>query len=232
MPAVEVELLGSLLYECGVMVLYFARFTSLSALVILLVTTLLLATERLNFAVEFMGGMIIQVHYPEPIASESVQDTLVRAGLAHASVKEVSGYPSYLFIVFPPSDEVLSSQTAPLVVQRVIAALRAEQSRVEASRIEIVTPRIGGELLLLGSAAPILVCVAIMIYPALRYGWSSGLSLAVTNIRNMVIILGLFLSTYIIFQWEFSLLSVTAMGALAILATGAATISALRPNQS
>ena len=181
---------------------------------------------------DFVGGMIIQVHYPEPIASESVQDTLVRAGLAHASVKEVSGYPSYLFIVFPPSDEVLSSQTAPLVVQRVIAALRAEQSRVEASRIEIVTPRIGGELLLLGSAAPILMCVAIMIYPALRYGWSIGLSLAVTNIRNMVIILGLFLSTYIIFQWEFSLLSVTAMGALAILATGAATVSALRPNQS
>ena len=47
------------------MVLYFARFTSLSALVILLVTTLLLATERLNLAAEFMGGMSIQVHYPE-----------------------------------------------------------------------------------------------------------------------------------------------------------------------
>ena len=232
MPAVEVELPAGLLYECGVMVLYFARFTSLSALVILLVTTLLLATERLNFAVEFMGGMSIQVHYPEAVASKSVQDTLVRAGLAHASVKEVSGYPSYLFIVFPPSDEVLSSQTAPLVVQRVIAALRAEQSRVEASRIEIVTPRIGGELLLLGSAAPILVCVAIMIYPAVRHGWRVGLSLAVTNIRNMVIILGLFLSTYIVFQWEFSLRSMTAMGALGILATGASAVYALRTDQS
>ena len=65
MPAVEVELPAGLLYECGFMVLYFARFTSLSALVILLVTTLLLATERLNLAVEFMGGMSIQVHYPE-----------------------------------------------------------------------------------------------------------------------------------------------------------------------
>jgi hypothetical protein len=40
----------------------------------------------------------------------------------------------------------------------------------------------------------------------------------------MVIILGLFLSTYIVFQWEFSLLSMTAMGALAILATGVATV--------
>jgi len=214
------------------MMLYFARFTSLSALVILLVTTFLLATEGLNFAVEFMGGMNIQVHYPDPIAPKSVQDTLARAGLADASVKEVSGYPSYFFIVFPPRDEVLSSQTAPLVVQRVIAALRAEQSHVEATSVEIVTPKIGGELLLIASAAPLLVCVAIMIYPAVRYGWRVGLSLAMTNIRNMVIILGLFLSTYIVFQWEFSLLSMTAMGALAILATGAATVYALRPDQS
>ena len=210
------------------MVLYFARFTSLSALLILVATTLLLATEGLNFAVDFVGGMIIQVHYPEAVASKSVQDTLVRAGLADASVKEISGYPSHFFIVFPPTDEVLSAHTGPLVAQRVLAALRTEQSRVEASRIEVVSPKIGGELLLLGSAPLILVCVAIMIYPALRYGWRVGLSLAVTNIRNMVIILGLSLSTYIIFQWEFSLLSMTAMGALANLATGAATGYALR----
>lgn len=181
------------------MVGYFARFTSLSALVILLVTTLLLATERLNFAVEFMGGMIIQVHYPKAVASKSVQDTLVRGGLTDASVKEITGPPNFS-IVFPPRDEVLSPQTAPLVVQRVIAALRTEQSGVEATRVDIVTPKVGREVLLLGSAALILVCVAIMIYPAVRYGWRVGLSLAVTNIRNMVIVLGLLLSAYVFFQ--------------------------------
>jgi preprotein translocase subunit SecF len=208
------------------MVFYFARFTSLSALVILLVTTLLLATEKLNIAVEFMGGMIIQVHYPESVASKSVQDTLVRAGLADAYVKEISGYPPNFFIVFPPRDEVLSPQTAPLVVQRVIAALRTGQSRVEATRVEIVAPKIGAEVLMLGSSTPILVCVAIMIYPAVRYGWRVGLSLAVANIRNMVIVLGLLLSAYVVFQWEFSLLSLTAVGLLAILVTGAGAVYA------
>jgi len=214
------------------MVFYFARFTSLSALVILLVTTLLLATERLNIAVEFMGGMIIQVHYPEAVASKSVQNTLVRAGLADAYVKEISGYPPNFFIVFPPRDEVLSPQTAPLLVQRVIAALRTEQSSVEATSVEIVTPKIGREVLMLGSAAPILVCVAIMIYPAVRYGRRVGLSLAVTNIRNMVIVLGLFLSAFVVFQWEFSLVSLTVMGFLAILVTGADAVYASRASRS
>jgi preprotein translocase subunit SecF len=212
-------------------VVYFARFTNLSALVALLVTTLLIVTKGLNFAVDFAGGMIIEVHYPQAVESKSVQDTLVHAGFADASVKESNGYPSDFFIVFPPTAEVLSPQSAPQVVQHVTAALRTEQPRVEATSVEIVTPRIGSELLLLGPTPLILVCVAIMMYPAVRYGWRVGLSLAATNIRNIAIILGLFLSTYIVFQWEFSLLSMTAMDALAILATGAGTIYALRADQ-
>jgi len=208
------------------MVLYFARFTNLSALVTFLVTTLLLATRGLNFGVDFAGGMIIEVHYPWAVESKLVQDTLVQAGLADASVKEINGYPSDFFIVFPSTAEVLSPQS--YVVQQVTAALRTKQPRVEAPRVEIVTPEVGGEVLLLGPTPLILVLVAIMIYTAVRYGWRVGLSLAATNIRNIAIILGLFLSAYIVFQWEFSLHSMTAMDALAILATGAGTVYALR----
>ena len=113
-------------------------------------------------------------------------------------------------------------------MQQVTAALRTKQPRVEAPRVEIVTPEVGGEVLLLGPTPLILVLVAIMIYTAVRYGWRVGLSLAATNIRNIAIILGLFLSAYIVFQWEFSLHSMTAMDALAILATGAGTLYALR----
>jgi preprotein translocase subunit SecF len=226
MPAVEVELRTGLRCECGVMVLSFARFINLSALVTLLVTTLLLATKGLNFAVDFAGGMIIEVHYPWAVASKSVQDTLVQAGLADASVKEINGYPSNFLIVFPPTAEVLSPQSH--VVQQVTAALRTKLPSVEAPRVEIVSPEVAGEVLLLGPTPLILVYVAIMIYSAVRYGWRVGLSLAATNIRNIAIILGLFLSTYIVFQWEFSLLSMTAMDALAIFATGAGTVYAQR----
>jgi len=214
------------------MSLYFARSTGVLALVTLLLAVLLLAVRGLNLTVEFTGGMIIQVHYPEALAAKSVQDALVRAGFADAFVMDINEYRSYFSIIFPPRDDVLSPQSAPDVVQQVIAALRTEQSRVEATRVDIVTPKVGGEVLLLGSVAPILVCVALMIYRAVRYGWRVGLSLAVTNIRNMVIILGLFLSAYVAFQWEFSLISLTAMGCLAILVTGAGGVYASRVSRS
>ena len=213
------------------MALYFARFTSLLALVTLLVTISLLATKGLNFAVEFAGGMIIEVHYPEAVASKSVQDRLARAGLADASVKEIIREPSHFVIVFPLREEVLSPQSGPDVVQQVIAAFNTEQSRVEALRVVIVPPKVGGEVLLFGPVPMILVCVVIMIYPAVRYGWRVGLSVALTSVGNMVITLGLFLSTYSVFQWDFSLTSMLAMDALAILATGASTVYALRADQ-
>jgi len=213
------------------MALYFSRFTSLLAVVTLLVTISLLATKGLNFAVEFAGGMIIEVHYPEAVTSKSVQDTLVRAGLADASVKEIIREPSHFVIVFPLREEVLSPQSGPHVVQQVIAALSTEQSRVEALRVVIVPPKVGGEVLLFGPVPMILVCVVIMIYPAVRYGWRVGLSVALTSVGNMVITLGLFLSTYSVLQWDFSLTSMLAMNALAILATGVGTVYALRADQ-
>jgi preprotein translocase subunit SecF len=210
---------------------FFATVPNLLAVATLLVTTSLLATRGLNFSVDFAGGMIIEVHFPQAVESKSVQDILVQAGFADASVKEINGYPSDFFIVFPPTAQVLSPQSAPHVVEQVISASRTLQPRAEATRVEIVSPKIASELLSLGPTPLIVVCVVIMIYPAIRYGWRFGLSLAATNIRNMVIILGLFLSAYIVLQREFSLLSMTAMDALAILATGAGTVRAVRAHQ-
>ena len=207
---------------------YLARSTGILALVVLLLAVLLLAVRGLNLAVEFTGGIIIQVHYPERPETQSVQDTLVRAGLAGASVKVITEYTSNVFVTFPPRDDVLSPQSARHVVQQVIAALSTERRHVEATRVDIVTPTVGREVLLTGVASLSLVCIAISIYQAVRYGWT----VTMTNIRNIMIVLGLFLSVYVVFQWEFSLRSLAAMGCLPILVTGAGAVYASRVSRS
>ena len=65
----------------GFMSLYSARSTNVLGLVILLLAALFISVG-LNLAVEFTGGMMIQVHFPEALAAKSVEDMLVRAGLA------------------------------------------------------------------------------------------------------------------------------------------------------
>jgi len=44
----------------------------------------------LNLAVEFTGGMLIQVH--QALAAKSVEDTFVRAGLAETSMKDFNEF--------------------------------------------------------------------------------------------------------------------------------------------
>jgi len=65
----------------GFMSLNSARSTNVLALVILLLAALFISVRGLNLAVEFTGGMMIQVHFPEALAAKSVEDMLVRAGL-------------------------------------------------------------------------------------------------------------------------------------------------------
>src|SRR5262249_11517780 len=127
----------------GFMSPYLARSTSVLALVTLLLAALLLALRGLNLAVDFTGGMLMEVHYPEALTAKAVQDTLVRAGLADASVK--NAVVSYFFIMFPPRDDVLSPQSAPHVVEKVIASLSTERRHVEVTRVEIITSRVGWE---------------------------------------------------------------------------------------
>jgi preprotein translocase subunit SecF len=210
----------------------FGRSASVLALVTLLLATLLLAAKGLNFAVEFTGGTIIQVHYPEPLASASVHDTLVRAGFADVSVREFGEYPSDLLIVLKGREDDRAPRLTPPLVQQVIAALSTERRPVEVTRADIIYPSVGRELLSFGAVPLILACVAIMIHPAIRCGWRFALSVAVINVRNMVIVLGFFLSAYAVFQWEFSLLALTAMDGLAILVTGvgAAHVSRASPS--
>ena len=49
------------------MSLYSARSTGILALIILLLAALFISVRGLNLAVEFTGGMVIQVHFPEAL---------------------------------------------------------------------------------------------------------------------------------------------------------------------
>lgn len=80
----------------GFMSLYSARSTNVLALVILLLAALFISVRGLTLAVEFTGGMMIQVHFPEALAAKSVEDMLGSGRSCRASVKDWNVY-SQLF---------------------------------------------------------------------------------------------------------------------------------------
>jgi len=85
--------------------------------------------------------------------------------------------------------------------ERVMAALRADDSTVTQQRVEFVGPQVGKELYENGALALLLVSFGIVAYLALRFEWRFAVSAIIANLHDVIIILGFFA----LFQWEFSL---------------------------
>jgi preprotein translocase subunit SecF len=139
---------------------------------------------------------------------------LAGAGFTDTKVSGASLSPSILFIVFRPKENVLPAQLA----QQVLAALRVDHPAVDLVGIDVITPQVGMEALMLGSVTLIVIDLGITTYLALRFGWRFALPITLTNICTTVFVLALFLIAFAIFQWEFSLLALLEMTCLGILA--------------
>jgi preprotein translocase subunit SecF len=192
-----------------------ARSLSVWALAALLLATVLFATRGLNLAVEFTGGMLVYAHAPAGLGL--VEEALIEVGVGDVAVlKKVSGQPSDVLILVPHREDLFAPQSASLLAQQVTSAL--QQRRVDVNGIEIIAASVGSELLRIGAVPPILAFVAAVVFSAFRYGRRHALSAAVVTLGAIAIVLGLVLSVYIAFRWEFSLSSLMAVDGLAILA--------------
>src|SRR6185295_10291560 len=89
---------------------------------------------------------------------------------------------------------------------------------VEVNRVDIIAPSVGRELLREGAIPLILAFVVAVIYSAVRHGKRYALSVAAVTLGAMAVVLGLVLSAYVVFRLEFSLISLSAVDSLAILA--------------
>lgn len=151
----------------------------------------------LHLSIEFTGGTVMEVSYPQAANVERVKDTLEELGFQGTSVSTFGRAQDVLIRLPVPKAGV----TAAEQTDRVLAALQKHDPGVTKQRVEIVGPQVGEELWTNGLSALGMVIVGVMIYLAVRFEWKYAVSAIIANLHDVVIILGFF--AY--FQWEFSL---------------------------
>ncbi|HSC97118.1 MAG TPA: protein translocase subunit SecF [Burkholderiales bacterium] len=168
--------------------------------VISLVTFLIavgsLATRGLNLGVDFTGGTVMEVAYPQAADLGKIRESVARLGFAEASVQNF-GTSRDVLIRLPLKPGASSAKLSEQVMQE----LRKDDARVEMRRVEFVGPQVGRELLENGALALLFVSLGIVAYLAFRFEWKFGVATIIANLHDTVIIVGFFS----IFQWEFSL---------------------------
>ncbi|RKP51057.1 protein translocase subunit SecF [Trinickia fusca] len=150
----------------------------------------------LHLSVEFTGGTVIEVQYPQAAQLEPVRTTLDTLGYADAQV-QTFGTARSVLIRLPLKTGLTSSQQS----DQVMGALKAQNAQAQLQRVEFVGPQVGKELATDGLMALACVVIGIVIYLSFRFEWKYAVAGIIANLHDVVIILGFFA----FFQWEFSL---------------------------
>src|SRR4029079_12748232 len=172
------------------------------SLVTFLLAVFFLATRGLNLGVDFRGGTVIEIAYPHGADLTRVRAAVDKMSLGEFAVQSFGSSNSAL-IRLPLKEGVSTAQLS----ERVMAALRADDSTVTPQRVEFVGPQVGKELYENGALALLLVSFGIVGYLALRFEWRFAVAAIVANLHDVIIILGFFA----LFQWEFSLAVLAAI---------------------
>jgi preprotein translocase subunit SecF len=184
----------------------YGRLTTVISLVTFILAVLALSLKGLNLGIDFTGGMLMEVTYPQPANLESIRETLEEQQISEVTVQSF-GTSRDVLIRVPLKNEMNGAKLS----EQVLSSLKARDASVELRRVEFVGPQVGQELYESGGLALLLVIAGIMAYLALRFAWRFAVAAIIANMHDIVIILGMFA----FFQWEFTL-SVLA-GILAIL---------------
>ena len=161
-----------------------------------------LFSRGLHLSVEFTGGTLMEVRYSQIADVEKIRTTIAGMGLTDVQVQNF-GTASDIMIRLPAQKGVSTAQQS----EKVLTALKAQDSSVILKKAEFVGPSVGEELAADGLKALGMVVVGIMIYLAFRFEWKYAVAGIIANLHDIVIILGFFA----FFQWEFSLAVLAAV---------------------
>ncbi|HEY9018676.1 protein translocase subunit SecF [Thiomicrospira sp.] len=152
--------------------------------------------KGLNLGVDFTGGTIIELSYPNGAELNIVRDQLVAAGYEQAQVQHFGSSREVLIRIAPRED--MASAT---LSNEVMATLRAaSDEQIELRRVEFVGPQVGEELTSDGALAVLYALIGILIYVALRFEFRFSLGAITALVHDVVITVGVFAWTQIQFD--------------------------------
>jgi preprotein translocase subunit SecF len=180
----------------------YGRVTTAISLITFLLAVFFLWSKGLNYGVDFTGGTVMEVNYPQAANIDAIRKAVDSIGLKDATVQNF-GTSHDVLIRLPVKKDLSIAQLS----EKVATVLKASDPTAEVRRVESVGSQVGDELFSNGGLALLIVCLGIMAYLAIRFEWRFAVAAIIANMHDVVIILGFFA----FFQWEFNLTVLAAI---------------------
>jgi preprotein translocase subunit SecF len=189
-----------------------------------------LVTRGLHFSIEFTGGTVVEVAYPQAAEIDKTRHTIEKMGYGEVQVQNFGSSRDVMIrlpvrpgekqteVVGKVFAELCKAEAGTVSEHQEVSAQGEQVSKqscktaagaepIQLSRSEVVGPAVGEELAWDAAKALAMTVIGIIIYLAIRFEWKFALAGVIANLHDVVIILGFFA----FFQWEFSLAVLAAI---------------------
>ena len=181
-----------------------ARVRTPVSLALILLSFVLFFTIGVNEGIDFKGGTSIEIHSVKgPADMGRIRGIVDRLGLGDVQIQSIGSENDVLIRVAtqPGGEEAQQG-----VVTKVRGALLGGGD-YEFRSVDVVGPRVSGELARTGTLAVLFTIAGIMIYIWFRFEWQFGVAAVATLVHDAILTVGFFAVT----QIDFNLTSLAAI---------------------
>lgn len=192
------------LYNTNIDFLRWRKLAMGWSIAVLLIAIGSLLIRGMNLGLDFTGGTVIEVQYPESVEIPMVRETLAKAGFGDAQTQHF-GTSKEVLIRIPPHDQ----RNAATLSNEVLHALQEAEGGAGATlaRAEFVGPQVGQELVEQGGLATLGALLGILIYVMFRFEWRLAVGTIAATVHDVVFTIGWFS----LFHLEFDLTVLAAV---------------------
>ena len=150
---------------------------------------LLTAVLGLNFGIDFRGGTMIEARTVEAADLGEVRAAVTALDLGDVAVQSFGSDRDVLVRV---EEQTNTGDERMAVAEAVGDALVEAIPGTEIRRVEVVGPKVSGELLQAGILAITLAVAAVLVYIWLRFEWQFGVGAVVALVHDVGLTIGIF----------------------------------------
>ena len=145
-----------------------------------------LLVKELNYGLDFTGGTLVELSYPEEANIGNIRETLVDGGFSGAQVANFGSSTEVLIKLPGTVSDSLGSE--------IVSLLSADNfdKAIDLRRIEYVGPQIGSELRDDGGTAMLIALAFMMLYIAFRFQSMFAGAAVVALVHDVIIVVGIF----------------------------------------
>ncbi|MEW8004330.1 MAG: protein translocase subunit SecF [Candidatus Thiodiazotropha sp.] len=164
--------------------------------VLLLIAVGSIIARGLNLGIDFTGGTLVEVGYPQAVELPVVREALAKDGFDDAVIQHF-GTSKDVLVRLAPREDIESA----VLSDRAFSAMQGIDPQVDLRRVEFVGPQVGDELTEDGGLAMLYALIGILIYVGLRFEYRFAVGSVIALVHDVLITIGFFA----LFQVEFDL---------------------------